>query len=215
MYHQLFIVPFNLDDLKNVDRKSKLLEMAVCTYNADDKDNAVKDVRWSKDGEQIAMVFVGSTSWGTWVDLIQVMDVCSWKRVDEFPGDRFELNYGQDLELPDFDWDGSSLFLLNTFERNDGYGHLYEYNMGSYRGKRINPIDGVCCYRDARWSPDGSYVLFAFQDINLGEQSQTQLYYVPYGTLGTGRAYTPIPLPPDFLFDPDEMIQPALRPISQ
>ena len=53
----------------------------------------------------------------------------------------------------------------------------------------------TCCYTDARWSPDGSYILFAFQDINQGNNARTQLYYISYGTLGTGTKYTPLPLP--------------------
>ena len=213
VYYQLHIVPFNLDDLKSVDRLSRLSDMATCSYNTDNKAAAVKDVRWSKDGNRIAMIFLGSNARGNFQDLIQVMEICSWKRVDEFPGDRFAFNYSNSFEIPDFDWDGNSIFLLNNFERNGGFGNMYEYNMQSYQGKIVNPINGSCCYRDARWSPDGSYVFFAFQDINQGIQSQTQLYYAPYGTLGTRGVFTPVSLPPDFLFESNEMIQPALRPV--
>ena len=74
----------------------------------------------------------------------------------------------------------------------------------------INPIRGVCCYRDPQWSPDGSHLLFAFQDYLQGSSSTTQLYYIPYGSLGTGVTYEPLPLPE--IGDPKEKPQPVLRP---
>jgi len=83
--------------------------------------------------------------------------------------------------------------------------------METYREKLyVNPIDGVCCYRDVEWSPDGSYLLFAFQNYLQGSSSTTQLYYIPYGSIGTGATYEPLPLP--IITDPREKPQPVLRP---
>jgi Tol biopolymer transport system component len=59
----------------------------------------------------------------------------------------------------------------------------------------VNPIDKACCYRDPQFSPDGTYLLFAFQDIRDADKGITRLYYVPYGTIDTGARYEPLPLP--------------------
>jgi hypothetical protein len=73
---------------------------------------------------------------------------------------------------------------------------LHLFNRQTYKETLlINPIDKNCCYRDPQFSPDGTYLLFAFQDIRGAEQSVTQLYYIPYGTIGTGARYEPLPLP--------------------
>ena len=76
----------------------------------------------------------------------------------------------------------------------------------------INPINGHCCYRDPEFSPDGSYLVFAFQDMSLGFQGVIELYYIPYGTICTGLTYTPIPLPAGLFTNQRESPQPVLRP---
>ena len=76
----------------------------------------------------------------------------------------------------------------------------------------MNPIEKRCCYRDARWSPDGSYLLFTFQDEGLADTAETLLYYVPFGEVAAGAKLTPLPLPERFFKNPKEAPQPALRP---
>ena len=76
----------------------------------------------------------------------------------------------------------------------------------------LNPVEKKCCYRDARWSPDGSHLLFAFQDEGLADAAKTLLYYVPYGDISAGSRLSPIPLPDDLFKNPKEAPQPALRP---
>ena len=76
---------------------------------------------------------------------------------------------------------------------------LYAYNTELYKAyPDINPI-GLCCYRDPSFSPDGEYLLFAFQDQLGGASSTTQIYYVLYSNIGTGASFDPLPLP-DILF---------------
>jgi hypothetical protein len=41
--------------------------------------------------------------------------------------------------------------------------------------ENVNPINNTCCYQDAKFSPDGSYLVFAYQDIGLGQASTTRL----------------------------------------
>ena len=114
--------------------------------------------------------------------------------------------------MPDFDWDGFNLFVFNTSERNNGWGEVYIYNWESHKPTQIRPISQKCCYRDVRWSPDGTYLIFAFQDEGLASAAATLLYYVPYSEIGTGANITPIPLPEGFLKNPKEAPQPALHP---
>ena len=78
-------------------------------------------------------------------------------------------------------------------------------------GVKINPMDNNCCYRDPIWSPDSTHILFAYQKYPGGDGT-IYLYYIPYGTLGTGEIYTPLPLPP---ISPKTLPQPALRPAAQ
>jgi hypothetical protein len=150
--------------------------------------------------------------------MVRVLDIhrCSVvepSTVDTFPGPRFSMTgYSGNPVIPSFNWDGMTLFLPNSFYRNDGYGYLYGYNLESHKATALDPLGSTCCYRDARWSPDGSYVLFAYQDIRLGANSPIQLFYIPYGTIGAGATYTPFSLPAGFFQKLTEKPQPALRP---
>jgi len=81
---------------------------------------------------------------------------------------------------------------LNDSVRNDGFGDLYLYDSKAQQEKIINPIDGVCCYRDAVWSPDGKYILFVFQRF---DSSDVGLYYIAYTDLQSGKTFAPIELP--------------------
>ena len=101
--------------------------------------------------------------------------------------------------------------MLNSIVRNGNYGYLYSYNTSSKVGTQLLPLN-ECCYTDARWSPDGTYVLFSYQDINLKTASKNQLYFVPYGSIGTGTKYTPIPMPDGIFTNISENPDPVLRP---
>ena len=81
--------------------------------------------------------------------------------------------------------------------RLEGFGNLYLYDMKTQQGNRINPVDGACCYRDARFSPDGTHVLILFQDLRLGNTIRNVLYYAPVEALTTGEFGDPIPIPFD------------------
>jgi hypothetical protein len=87
---------------------------------------------------------------------------------------------------------------------------LYIYNWKNHKGVQQLPV-GPCCYRDARWSPDGTYLLFEYQDQSAGPDAQTKLYYVAAGELGTGANFPPLPLPNGFFKNPKEGVQAALR----
>jgi len=220
---ELFIVPLDWERLGKVHAKSGLVNMAACPDQAPFTNYSAKTVHWSADSTKLAVTFLGSDAQGKWIDLIDVLDVsyCGKpNRIDEFPATRFTISgYEKSPTIQNFDWDGISLFSLTGFIRNGGYGNLYIYNMERRQpyttitgATYVDPINNTCCYRDPRWSPDGQYLLFVFQDIGMGANSVSKLYYIPYGSIGTGRSYEPLLLPETFFTNPREKPQPALRP---
>ncbi|MFQ5616007.1 MAG: TolB family protein, partial [Anaerolineales bacterium] len=215
---EIYIVPFDLEALnpgKDLNRND-LIQMATCEYLAPYNRNAVKGVHWSNDGQQIALMILGTgtgATQGLQVDLIQILDIskCVEKppKLDGFPASRFSIEgYETTPLIPDWDWDGEALFTMNSLKRNGGFGDLYSYNAVRHTGEKINPLQGKCCYRGGRWSPDGRYLLFAFQEFS--PDSVTIFYYVPFATLNTGTDLVPLSIPA--LTNPKEFPQPALRP---
>jgi len=132
-------------------------------------------------------------------------------RLDEFPAARFTFP----LDIVNFDWDGDQLFTLNSNIRNGGFGDLVIYNTFTHKADTAAPVDGKCCYRDAAFSPDGTYLIFAFQDINLGTQSPIVLYYIPTGSLTTEGALEPIALPDGFFTQRNDTPVPIFRRLKQ
>ncbi len=213
--NEIFVIPFDLEQLKGVSKKSDLLALEPCIVPTGKTKSAlqVREARWAADDKLVAWLFKGADT----ADQVSVFDISACKPelidlLDNFPGTRFTPVGFQSRTIPDFDWDGLSLFVFNTSKRNNGWGELYIYNWENHKPTLINPVSKKCCYRDARWSPDGTYLLFAFQDEGLAADSQTLLYYVPYGEIGTGATITPIPLPEGFFKNLKEAPQPALHP---
>jgi hypothetical protein len=99
---------------------------------------------------------------------------------------------------------------LNDNIRNDGFGDLYVYDSKDRTGKKINPINGLCCYRDARWSPDKKYIFFVFQRLGTTEP---QFYYGPYADLANATSWPPIQDVESLFSTAREKPQPALRPL--
>ena len=174
----------------------------------------VKEARWSIHDKLIAWLYKGPT--GT--DLVSLLNIqdCTPATIDildTFPANRFEPPGFVGGLMLDFDWDGLSQFIFHTARRNNGWGELHIYNWETHKPTlTINPIGKQCCYRDARWSPDGSYLLFAFQDAGLADAAQTLLYYASFGDIAAGANLTPFALPEGFFRNPREAPQPALRP---
>jgi serine/threonine-protein kinase len=217
--NEIFVVSFDLETMKGVSKKSDLLALDHCILPEGATKSAlvVKEARWSMDDQLVAWLFKGPT--GT--DLVSVLDItdCTPATIDildTFPGSRFEAPGFQGGIMLDFDWDGSSQFIFHTSRRNNGWGELHIYNWETHKPTlTVNPIGKRCCYRDARWSPDGSYLLFAFQDEGLADATQTLLYYAAFGDIAAGGNLTPLALPEGFFRNPREAPQPALRPAKQ
>jgi len=88
---------------------------------------------------------------------------------------------------------------------------LYLYNSETREASKINPINGECCYRDARWSPDGSFIIFAYQKF---DRSAIELYYVSFADIQNGKTLIPINIPDGFFSTSRDAPQPALRPVQ-
>jgi hypothetical protein len=221
MSNEMFIVPFDFERFKEFNSRSDLFAMPdACILPTPGTKAAflVKEGRWAADDKLVAWLYKGVAG-DTLVsaDQISVFDVtaCDPTKIDikdNFPGSRFIPVGYQSRILPDFDWDGNDLFSFNTSRRNEGWGEFYLYNWINHKPALIYPVNNTCCYRDARWSPDGNYILFGFQDLSLGPAAPNLLYYVPVGEIETGAKFQPLPLPEGFFKNPKEAPQPALHP---
>jgi len=216
--HQLYLLPFDLPALSAANSHGDLKAMATCADLAPYQRNSARYARWSVDGTRLAVVVLGVLKDGRRGDLVQVfaVDRCIPNPLIsvQFPEPHFSYNdYTKIPTLQDLAWDGRDLFVLHSHTRNEGFGDLHIFNAETFRfSLAVNPVRGVCCYRDPQFSPDGSHLLFAFQDYGAGSSSVTQLYYIPYGSLGTGATYQPLPIPE--ITDPREQPQPVLRPAA-
>jgi len=209
----LNIHPFDVDFLQSVTTRFNLLESKEnCYYNQ----FPFREVLWSKGSDQVQ--FAAHVIDTRLVNPDQVfllnadLENCAnvvLSRLDTIPGGRIDFDKDSTKRLGSFDWDGKNLFILNDSIRNDGFGNLYLYNSETKEHVKLNPINGECCYRDARWSPDGKYIFFAFQKF---DRSDISLYYIPFADLQSGGAFTPIELPSRFFATAREKPQPALRP---
>jgi hypothetical protein len=215
---QLYLLPFDLAGLGTADTHGKLKAMADCVELAPYQRNAAYYAVWSKDSSRLAVVIMGVLQDGRRGDLVQVIPVdnCIANPLIaiHFPDPHFAYpEYDRTPTLQNLAWNGLALFAFHGLSRNEGFGNLHIFNMETYKASlSVNPVDGRCCYRDPQWSPDGTYLLFAFQDMGEGEASTTSFYYIPYGSIGTGASYEPLPLPE--ITDPREQPQAVLRPAA-
>ncbi len=216
--HRLIVYPFDLQKLSTVKTAFELQSSAeICLDYAN---VTVKSAQWSADGRNLAILYQGAVGQQLLGDTIRVMQVdqalCKQLDpliLDEIPGKQFVPDgYKAHPILPAYNWDGDRRFLFNTFIRNLVYGHLYLYDMSTGLARKINPVNGICCYSDAIFSPDGTYILLVFQDESLGSDSQTRIYYIPVDQIGTDAVFTPMRLHASFFPNPREDIQIALRP---
>ncbi len=214
--NQMYIVPFDTAALSAVTTRTGLTDMATCKDFAPYTRNLITGVRWSRDGSQIAARLMANIGNGLQGDLIQIFGVNDClpnpRAVDNFPAQRFTIKgYDKQPVIQNYAWDGVFLFAFTNNVRNGGFGDLYIYNSDLHKAQiAVNPIDKSCCYRDPSWSPDGTHLVVAYQDIGGGASSITQLYLIPFGTITTGGEYEPLPLPA--IENPREWPEPVLRP---
>ena len=216
---QVYQVPFDLETLSTAYSHDSLSALAACANLAPYTRNSARYVRWSRDSKRWAVVLQVPYK-GLRADVVGVfpVDVCfpdGYASFEvQFPPPHFTFpGYDDNPSIQDLGFDGTSVFAFHGQTRNGGFGDLHLFNMDSFRfSESVNPIRNTCCYRDAEFSPDGNYLAFAYQDIGLGQASTTKLYYIPFGSIGTGESYEPLPLPD--IADPKERPQPVLRPAT-
>jgi dipeptidyl aminopeptidase/acylaminoacyl peptidase len=207
---ELFVVPYNVEKLKAITNRNHLVDfLGKCIFY--DK-FAVTGALWSDDGTRLAVKVLANKG-GARVDAIRIVDItqcykADFEPLDQFPLDRFNFN---DF-IEHFSWDGDLLFFMNSPKRNGGFGDLVFYNGFTHKFEFVAPYEGNCCYRDASFSPDGTHVIFAFQDIRLGDTSPTKLFYLPVDTLSSPRVLEAIPLPENFFTLRNDEPIPVLRP---
>jgi len=217
---ELYIVPWDKEALQSVRYNRDLKAMSECgslapILNANNNPEPIKLLRWTNDPQKVIILKLANVD-GILADLIQFYDLKSCEfppiRIDEIPASRFTLEeYDINPRIQNFGFDGEDLLSLVSFRRNDGYGDLYIYNSKLHRADiKVNPINGECCYRDPQFSPDGRYLILVYQPYEADAVSQ--LYYIPFGTIGSGARYEPLPLPDDFFDNARVKPQPVLRP---
>ena len=204
----LNILPFDPEVLKDVDTRFNLITMSEnCFFNQ----YSFRDVRWSDDNTQLAAQVIDTQLVNSDQVFLVKVDIpnCATNglvRLDRIPGVRIEYDEESTKRIASYDWDGEHRFLLNDLIRNEGFGNLYLYDSSTKEAAMLNPINGECCYRDARWSPDGKYIFFAYQRAG---DTAINLYYMP---LDGSQAAQPLDLPSGFFSTPREKPQPALQP---
>ncbi|MDQ3003943.1 MAG: protein kinase [Chloroflexota bacterium] len=214
---RLLVLPFDMQMLSDVTSAFELQGSEdLCLDYAD---VAVKGARWSADGQALAIVYQSVVNQRIG-DTIRVIEADTQRCqavdpliMDEFPAKRFvPEGYERYPVLPFYNWDGNQQFLFNSLKRNVGYGELYLYDISTNMADKINPVDGICCYGTAAFSPDGTHILLVFQDERLGADSESQLYYIPVDQINSSVEFVPVRLPLQFFPDLRESIQLALRP---
>jgi len=215
--HRLIVLPYDAEWLSSVTSAFEL--QSATDACLDYAEVSVKRAEWSADGKSLAVLYqsvvgsrIGDTIRIMGIDLVRCKDVDPLIN-DEIPGRQFTPEgYDRYPILPSYDWDGDARVLFNTFIRNVVYGELYLYDTSTGSERKYNPINSVCCYQSAVFSPDGTYLLLVFQDERRGADSQAQLYYIPIDQIGSGTTFTAIKLPLRFFPDAREDIEVALRP---
>lgn len=210
----LYLLPYQLTRLQQVHSVKELDTLAVCgaPYHSD---GILKTVQWPVTGWQLALQYTEDHS--TPRDNLRVVD---FTKGCESPPITQELSaidllftlqgYYQQPVIASFAWDGAR-FILNSSRKDGGWGDLQVYNANLADTQTLEPMGQACCYRDARWSPDGQYLVFAYQ---LETGGHTQLVYAPVAEIGKVAKFTPLPLPDSFFIDPTSSPQPALRAVQ-
>lgn len=212
---RVIVIPFDREALAKAQNAFSLQNLpGTCLDYAN---VTAKFALWSADSKKLAILHQNIRG-QRFADCVRIIDISRCKDakpliLEEFPNKNFTPEGCEAFPvIPAYDWNGANLFLLNTFVRNAGYGNLYLYDMDTGEYKQINPVENTCCYRDARFSPDGSRILVVFQDVRQGAESETTLYYLPIDQIGSRAKFLPIKLPPLFFPNVREVIRPALRP---
>jgi serine/threonine protein kinase len=212
----LYLLPYSqLFSLRKVSLPADILSHTQCSFYAPyNTKDVIKAVNWSLTDDRLAILLSTSVD-GVYRDEISIMDfsqcTASPLVVTEILPTYFLFTlrgYYDHPEISGLSWNGTNQLLLNGYMNNAGFGDLQLYNLDQNQSRELAP-NGSCCYRDAHWSPDGSYLLYTYQ-AEAGDE--IGLYYTPSSELNkTSSSMASLSLPTGFLTSGLESIQPALR----
>ncbi len=212
----LYLLPYTqLFSLRQASLPSDILSLAQCSFYAPYNTRKVlKAANWSLNDDRLAMLLSTSVE-GVYRDEISILDfsqcTASPLMVKEILPSYFLFTlrgYYDHPEITGLSWNGNDQLLLNGYVNNEGFGDLQLYNLDQNQSRELAP-NGSCCYRDAHWSPDGTYLFYSYQPEAGGEIS---LYYTPTSELSqSGGSMASLELPAGFLTSGLESLQPALR----
>jgi dipeptidyl aminopeptidase/acylaminoacyl peptidase len=193
------------------------LPLTQCSYYAPyNTGHALKAVNWSLTNNRLALLQTSLID-GSYRDQVNVLDFTQCTAapllVKEILPTYFLFTlrgYFDHPEISSLSWNGNDQLLFTGYINNEGFGDLQLYDLNQNQGQALAP-NGDCCYRDAHWSPDGSYLLYSYQSAVDGEVS---LFYTPASKLSLpGGSMVSLGLPAGFLTGNMESLQPALRAV--
>ncbi|MFZ2097045.1 MAG: protein kinase [Anaerolineales bacterium] len=214
----LYLLPYTqLFSLGQASLPSELFSHAQCPYYAPyQTGDMIKAVNWSSSDGHLAVLHSKLVQ-GTYRDEVSILDfsqcTASPRLVEEILPTYFLFTfrgYYDHPEISSLSWNGNRQLLLGGYITSQGFGDLQLYNLDKDQGQEIAP-NGSCCYRDVHWSPDGTYLFYAFQPESGGDIS---LYYTPTAELNqSGSAMASLTLPEGFLSGDLASFQPTLRTV--
>jgi len=210
---ELIITTYNPAVLQQVSNLRDLqTHTQICaTFDRDE----VLQMRWAKDGQTVS-ARVRVPSGGRAVEQIEVLRIgCRHgiTRQHLFPGNRFEMTtFDQVPVIPSLRLGRRQTVCLQPVLAQQRLRRPLPLQPRHPPGLTHQPHRGQCCCRDPHWSPDGRYLLVAFQDMRQGQAARMALHLIPVGSWGTGMTYTPLPLPRELFTNPRVAPAPALRP---
>ncbi len=215
-HSDLYLLPYTqLFNLLPSSSPNDLLSKAQCAYYAPyNTRQALKGVSWSLDDKRLALLLSSPVD-GISRDEISILDFeqCSASPllIKEITPTYFLFTldgYYEHPEISSLSWNGNEQLLLNGDANDTGFGDLQVFDLADNQGTELSP-NGSCCYRDAHWSPDGSYLFYSYQPATGGDIS---LYYAPSSQLTQpGAEMAALSLPPGFMNSSAASLQPALR----
>ncbi len=213
---ELYILPYTgLFNLHLSSQPVDLVSLAECAaYAPYHSAQAIKSVNWSVDDGRLALLLSAPLD-GVLRDQVSILDFtqcsASPQVVKEISPTYFLFTmdgYYDHPEISSLSWNDKNQLLLNSGARQAGFGDLEVYDLGQNQGVPLSP-NGSCCYRDAHWSPDGTYLFYTYQPEAGG---QISLYYAPASDLTqSGKEIASLALPAGFIGSSLDSLQPALR----
>ena len=180
---KLYLLPYSpeLFNIRQASSPEDILSLAQCSYYAPYHTwgDVLKAVTWSLSKGRLALL-LSTLIDGAYRDEVSILDFNQCTAAPPLVQEilptylLFSLRgYFDYPEISSLSWNSNDQLLINGYVNNEGFGDLQLYNLDQDQGQELTP-NGDCCYRDARWSPDGTYLFYSFQADAGGEVS---LYY--------------------------------------